>query len=95
MELTELTKMSLSTIAGRIIMDMEGIAKAKHKYWRNVFPYAAPYADAMMSLNSVDDNYGWDSGREIVGRFLSNVSQWRGETAKAIKAELRKRIGLK
>lgn len=90
-----LETLSISNLASRIIMDMEGIAKAKHKYWRAAFPYAAPYADAMMSLQTVNDHYGFDSGFEIVARFLSNASTWKGETAKAIKAELRKRIGLK
>jgi hypothetical protein len=76
-------------------MDMEAIAKGKYRYWRNVFPYLAPYADALLSLNSIEDNYGWDSGREIVCRFISNASTWKGETAKRIKAELRAIAGLK
>lgn len=85
----------LHTIASEAIMDMETISKAKRRYWRHAFPYLAPYADAMLSLNSVNDNYGWDSGREIVCRFISNSSTWRGETAKRIKAELRQIVGLK
>jgi hypothetical protein len=85
----------LHTIASEAIMDMESIARGKGKYWRNVFPYLAPYADAMMSLNSIEDNYMWDSGREIVCRFISNAATWKGEVAKRVKAELRKMVGLK
>ena len=92
---TNTTIRPLHTIASEAIMDMEGIAKGKGKYWRNAFPYLAPYADAMLSLDSVSDNYGWDSGREIVCRFISNAATWKGETAKRIKAELRKIVGLK
>jgi hypothetical protein len=42
--------------------------------------------DAMASLNSINDNYGWDSAKSIVLYFLGNASTWRGETAKRIKA---------
>ena len=76
-------------------MDMESIAKGKHRYWRDMFPYLAPYADALLSLNSIEDNYMFDSGRTIVGGFLSNCSTWKGETAKRLKAELRTIAGLK
>ena len=93
--MNDLATLPLHSIASRIIMDMESIAKSKGKYWRHAFPYAAPYADAMMSLTTLDDKYGWDSGRDIVARFISNAASWKGETAKAIKAELRKRLGLK
>jgi hypothetical protein len=89
------TTRPLHRIASEAIMDMESIAKSKGKYWRQMFPYLHQYADAMLSLNSVDDNYMFDSGRMVVGGFLSNCSTWRGETAKRIKTELRKMIGLK
>ena len=57
--------------------------------WKNVYFGAKPYLDAMATLDSVDDNYGWDSGKSIVRYFLANASTWRGETAKRIKAELK------
>jgi len=53
---------------------------------------AKPYLSAMYCLNSVNDNYGCDSGKSIVAYFLSNASTWRGEVAKAVKKELNKRI---
>jgi hypothetical protein len=49
---------------------------------------AKPYLSAMSTLNSINDNYGMDSGRSIVAYFLSNATTWRGETAKRVKKEL-------
>jgi len=46
----------------------------------------------MHDLNTVDDLYGCESGRMIVAYFLSNASGWRGMVAKAVKAELNRRI---
>jgi hypothetical protein len=43
----------------------------------------------MATLNSIDDNYYFDSADSIVRYFLANASTWRGETAKRIKAELK------
>lgn len=69
---------SLSTIAAEIRKD-----------WKKPYLGAVPYLQAMYSLQSVSDNYGWESGNEIVLRFLANAASWRGETAKRVKAELR------
>ena len=65
------------------------IAREIRKDWKNVSAYAAPYLQAMFSLDSVNDDYGFDSGRAIVSYFLANAGSWRGETAKRIKAELK------
>jgi hypothetical protein len=55
--------------------------------------YAAkPYLDAMRSLTSLQDMYGADSGASIVTYFLSNANTWKGDTAKAVKLELNKRL---
>jgi hypothetical protein len=72
------------------------IANEIRKDWGAKVNFAArPYLDAMATLTSVSDNYGWDSGDMIVRYFLSNASTWRGETAKRIKAELKAMVGLK
>lgn len=72
------------------------IAADIRKDWGAKVNFAAkPYLDAMASLNSIEDNYGWDSGKTIVLYFLGNASSWRGETAKAIKKELKSMVGLK
>ena len=56
---------------------------------------ARPYLDAMSTLTSIDDKYGYDSADSIVRYFLSNAGTWRGETAKRVKVELKKMVGLK
>ena len=71
------------------------IANEIKKDWKNVYFGAIPYLMAMESLNSINDNYGMDSAKSIVLYFLSNASSWRGEKAKAIKAELKKLAGVK
>ena len=65
------------------------IAREIRKDWKNVSCYAAPYLNAMSCLESITDNYLYDSGRSIVSYFLANAGSWRGETAKRIKAELK------
>ena len=57
--------------------------------WKGSVHYTAkPYLSAMSCLDSINDRYGMDSAREIIARFLSNASTWRGETARRIKKEL-------
>ena len=77
----ELTSMSIGDLAIIIYDD-----------WRPVNYAAKPYLEAMTSLQTVKDNYGADSGYSIIAYFLSNASQWKGETAKAVKTELKKRL---
>jgi len=71
------------------------IAREIRNDWRPVSPYAEPYLDAMSTLDSIDDNYMFDSGKSVVIYFLSNASTWRGETAKRLKVELKKIAGIK
>ena len=66
------------------------IAHEIRKDWGAKVNFAAkPYLNAMMSLESINDNYYFDSAKSIILYFLSNASTWRGETAKRIKAELK------
>lgn len=65
------------------------IASEVRKDWKKPYFGAVPYLDAMASLESIDDTYGWDSARSIVLYFLSNASTWKCETAKRVKAELK------
>ena len=65
------------------------IAREIRADWKKVNFAAKPYLDAMASLGSVADSYGYDTGRTIVLYFLANAGGWRGETAKRIKSELR------
>jgi hypothetical protein len=69
------------------------IAAEIRKDWGSKVNYAAkPYLDAMGQLYSATDNFGADSAKSIVIYFLSNASTWRGETAKRVKAELKKMV---
>ena len=65
------------------------IAAEIRKEWKKVNYAAAPYLDAMGSLNSINDQYYYDSGKSVVLYFLSNASSFRGDAAKRIKAELK------
>ena len=56
--------------------------------WKNVNYAAKPYLVAMFSLNSINDNYYQDSGSSIVAYFLGNANSFRGDKARALKAEL-------
>ena len=70
------------------------IAKDIRKAWCPKVNFAAkPYLDAMRDLSSIDDKYIYDSGKSIVLYFLSNAATFRGEEAKALKAELKALVG--
>ena len=76
--LENLNKLSISAIARLIRGD-----------WKKVNYAAAPYLDAMFSLDDVTDKYYEDSGKSVILYFLANAGSWRGEVAKAVKAELK------
>lgn len=82
---TDYSKMPISQIASVIRSDWR-------KQGKGIYFGAVPYLDAMHTMDQVTDSYGADSGRSIVAYFLSNASTWKGETAKAVKKELNKRI---
>ena len=69
---------SLSTIANDIRKD-----------WAKPYFGAVPYLDAMETLNTIRDSYYYDDASDIVRYFLANATTWKGETARAIKAELK------
>jgi len=75
----------LSELAGMIVRDLRAQGK-------QVPAAAKPYLDAMRTMGSINENYGMDSGASIVGYLLSNLSQYKGETARLIKAELKSRL---
>lgn len=75
---------SLSTIAREIKAD-----------WKKPYFGAVPYLDAMSQLGTIQDKYGLDDAQSIVLYFLSNANTWRGDTARRVKAELKRMAGLK
>ena len=54
----------------------------------NARAWAGAYLEPMTTLGTINDTYGQDSARSIVAYALSNLSAWRGDDARRIKAEL-------
>jgi hypothetical protein len=83
-------------IAGLKDMPLHEIAGHVRRDWgsqgKGVNFGAKPHLDAMQSLEHISDNYGMDSGKSIVAYFLSNAGTYKGPKAKAIKAELKRRM---
>ena len=62
-------------------------------WWRsNASIYARDYINAMSCISSIDDQYGLDSGESVVLYALSNMATFKGEEARAIKAELKSHL---
>ena len=76
-------------------LNIAGLAQVIKKDWKKVYFGAVPYLNAMCLLNHISDTYGLDDCKEIVIYFLGNATSWRGETARAVKAELKKRCNIK
>ena len=68
---------------------LSAIAVEISQLWSRVSFNAQPYLDAMMELDTLDDQYGADDAASIVLYFLSNAGGWKGTQAQQIKAELR------
>lgn len=84
-KLEDIKSADLSDLAGMIVRDLRAQGK-------QVPAAAKPYLDAMRTMGSINENYGMDTGASIVGYLLSNLASYKGETAKAIKAELKSRM---
>lgn len=65
------------------------IAREIKSLWPKPYFGAVPYLDAMLTLNSIKDNYYLDSGESVVLYFLANAQTWKGEDARRIKSELK------
>lgn len=65
------------------------ISKEIRNDWRKPYFGAVPYLQALECMDAPSDNFGADSGKEMVLYFLSNATTWKGETARRIKAELK------
>jgi hypothetical protein len=72
---------SLSTIAGEIM--------GSPWYRSSSSIYARDYVEAMSRLNKITDQFFADTAESVVRYALSNLSTWRGDQARAIKAELK------
>ena len=68
------------------------IAREIRKNWSKVYFGAVPYLEAMGTLDTINDSYGFDSGKSIVAYFLANAGTWKGDVARRIKKELNKML---
>jgi hypothetical protein len=82
-------------IESNIMQTISTIAREISRDWKNVNYAAKPYLNAMRSLDSANDSFGYDSAKSIVSYFLCNASGYRGDTAKAHKAALKAIVGIK
>ncbi|MFA6118187.1 MAG: hypothetical protein WC729_29640 [Sphingomonas sp.] len=72
------------------------IARDIRKDWGVKINYAAqPYLNAMLEAETIHDDCGYDSMKSIILYFLNNARSYRGEKAKALKAELKQLVGVK
>jgi hypothetical protein len=62
----------------------------KKDWGSKVYFGAKPYLDALGMIEG--GMYGADPWQSIVSYFLSNATTWRGDVAKVVKAELKKRL---
>ena len=68
------------------------VAEVIRANWVNPSPYAVPYINAMAQLRSINDSYYADSAAGVVMYFLANAQTWRGDTARVVKAHLKKAV---
>ena len=81
----------MTTNTLRPLYDLAGIIESENRQ-QSWYYYAKPYVEALYSLGTTADNYGADTGKSIVLYALSNLTSWRGETARTVKAELKQHL---
>ncbi|USC17063.1 hypothetical protein [Rhodococcus sp. 11-3] len=74
----------LCAIAREIARDWPAARSSQHP--------AGHYLAAMAELWSIDQRYGADDARYVIRYFLSNAGGWRGDTARRVKAELKRML---
>jgi hypothetical protein len=65
------------------------IAEDIDEDWPSPNYAAVPYLDAMRELRMITDAYFEDSAEMVVRYFLNNAKNWKGDTARRVKAELK------
>lgn len=84
----------MPTITETKVRPLNVIAAEIEKDWKKPYFGAKPYIDAMKTMTDAKEKFGEDDGKEVVMYFLSNATTWRGETARRVKAELKKLAGV-
>ena len=86
------TPRPLNKIAAEILTLWSSVILDPKKSRPGYAIYAMPYVQAMLSLSTINDQYGLDSGESVVRYLLSNLAQWRGPDAARIKHELNQHL---
>ena len=56
---------------------------------RSLYFGAVPYVEAMQYLDKVTDYFGEDDAVSVLTYAVSNLGTWKGETARAVKKEIK------
>jgi hypothetical protein len=77
--------------------DLQQIVAIAYSDWDAIDPYLAVYLHALdvNDCHELDDPVGNETADIQLRYFLSHASGWRGQTARVVKAELRRRHGLR
>jgi hypothetical protein len=77
--------------------DLQQIIAWVYADWDGINPSAAAYLHALdvNDCRQVDDPVGNETADTQLRHFLTHAAAWRGPKARAIKAEVRHRLGLK
>ena len=81
--------LKLYEIAEIIYFDIRVLQK------KQVYFGAVPYLQALNQLETIEENYGLDSGRSIVLYLLGNLQTYKGEIARNVKKQLKKLANIK
>jgi hypothetical protein len=81
----------ISASIGKIILSVGRFPEDK-VYISCMAPYNSLRFEAMLFIDNINDKYIFEDGRTVVTYFLGNANSWRGETARAVKAELKSRL---
>lgn len=81
-------KTPLYMVIHEMIADMKKVCSEQKKptTWREKFWSAVPYIEALGNLDSPDESYGWDKGKDLINYLLANLTTYRGDKAKEFKA---------
>ncbi len=77
-------------------VDLQHLVAMIYADWANINPSAAAYLHALdvNDCSALDDPVGNETADTQLRYFLTHAAGWRGPTAGAVKAELRRRLGL-
>lgn len=73
-------------------LPLHALARMCQRDWPRAYFGARPYIDALLGLTSLDEPYGCETARDVVVGLLANAQTWKGPIARAVKAELTRRL---